>query len=303
MSIALMFVFGLFLLILGASSFSEHSAALSARFCTALPIVGATVAAAAAALPLLAITLRAAAQSHGEIAAGAALGSVVFNSCFTGGLCALLAPKENCGRGLALRGLLFFLLGVGFLAFSAVRTGELGVGLGIILLSLLAVFLLTAGKGEKTSSAAQERLELICFALLVSAAALYLGSGILVDSSLSLSSELGLEPYAAALVLIAPGTALPVLFTVLISVIKKRGGLAFGLLIGSNILNVILAVGLPAVLSPTAVGDEICRDAAAAAAAVTALSSVPIFKGRLSRPQGVVLLVMYAAYIIMKLLA
>lgn len=299
-AILLLFFLGLFMLILGGDSFAEHASALTARLRASPLIVGATVAAVGTTLPELAVSVNAAMSGAGEIATGTALGSIVCNSCLIGGLCALLRPSSDFRRKDVVKRLFFFLLASCFTALSAMKTGELGVGLGIILLSILAIYALTNRPDSLAdANTNSERPELICVGLLVGAAALYLGSGILVDNGILLAEIIGMPQKTAALTFIAAGTSLPELTMALFAVRRGRGTLAIGTLIGANILNLLLVLGLPAVIAPIAADREIYRDITAAAVAMAVLILPPAFKGKIYRWQGVILLLMYAGYITM----
>lgn len=298
-SIILLFFLGLFMLILGGNSFAEHASALAARLRVPPLIVGATIAAAGTTLPELAVSIKAAASGAGEIATGTALGSIVCNSCLIGGLCSLLRPSSDLRRKDVVKRLFFFLLAACFTALSALKTGELGVGLGIILISILAIYALTNRPDSPAdTNANSERPELICVGLLVGAAALYLGSGILIDNGILLAEVIGLPQKIVALTFIAAGTSLPELTMTLSAGRRGHGGLAIGTLIGANILNLLLVLGLPAVITSISADREIYRDITAAMVAMAALILPPAFKGKTYRWQGVVLLMMYAGYIV-----
>ncbi|MCH5187583.1 MAG: sodium:calcium antiporter [Oscillospiraceae bacterium] len=294
-----LFFLGLFMLILGGDSFAEHVSALAARLRVPPIIVGATVAAVGTTLPELSVSVKAALSGAGEITTGTAFGSIICNSCLIGGLCALLLPSSDLWRKDIVKRLFFFLLAACFIALSAAKTEELGVGLGIILLSILAIYALT-NRQDNISGANinSERPELICVGLLVGAAALYLGSGMLVDNGILLAEIIGMPPKTVALTFIAAGTSLPELTMAVFAARRGRSGLAIGTLIGANILNLLLVLGLPAVITPIAADREIYRDITSATVAMAALIMPPAFRGRTYRWQGVVLLLMYAGYIV-----
>lgn len=298
-SAALLFILGLAMIILGGNSFVGHASALARRLRVPPLVIGATVVSIGTTLPEIIVSATAAINGSGEIAVGNALGSVICNSCLIGGIGALCAPAKKLRRRDVFKRLLFFLLAACFAALSAAKTGELGVGLGIILLSLFAVYAVTSAssaKGEIGENAENERPELICVGLIISAAALYLGSGLLVDNGILIAECLGVPQKVIAVTFISLGTSLPELATTVTSVIKKQGSLGLGNLIGANILNLLLVLGLPSVIAPIAAAPEIGRDMAAAVAAMCALALPPALTGKTYRWQGAALIIMYAAY-------
>lgn len=297
-AIALLFFLGLFMIVLGGDSFVGYASSLARRLGVPPLVIGATVVSIGTTLPEVIVSTTAAVNGSSEIAIGNALGSIICNSCLIGGIGALCLPSSGLRRRDIMKRLFFFLLAACFTAFSAAKTGTLGVGLGIILLSIFAVYSLTnaAGSASHSEDSEKERPELICFGLIISAAALYIGSGLLVDNGILIAEALDIPQKVIAVTFISLGTSLPELVTTIASVIKKQGSIGLGNIIGANILNLLLVVGLPAVISPMTAGREIYRDIAAAAAAMCALVIPPALTGKTYRWQGIALLLMYAAY-------
>lgn len=296
--IIVLFFLGLLMIVLGGDAFVGYASSLAARLGVSPLIIGATVVSIGTTLPEVVVSTTAAFSGCGEIAVGNALGSIICNSCLIGGVGALCLPSSGLRRGGIVKRLFFFLLAACFTAFSVMKTGGLGVGLGIILLSLFAIYALTSaaesGNGEAPDQS--ERPELICFGLIIGAAALYIGSGLLVDNGILLAEALRVPQKVIAVTFIALGTSLPELVTTVASVIKKQGSIGFGNIIGANILNLLLVIGLPSALAPISAGREIYRDIAAAVFAMCALTLPAAIKGKTYRLQGAALLLMYAAY-------
>lgn len=298
-TVTIVFLLGLAMIVLGGDSFVGYAVVLAKKLRIPPIIIGATVVSVGTTLPEIIVSVTAAVNNSPEIAVGNALGSIVCNSCLIGGLGALLLPSAGLRRRDICKRLLFFLLAAAFTAFSASKTGALGTGLGIILLSLFAVYILTSRPDSPRESGGEEeneRPELICVGLIVGAAALYIGSSLLVDNGIIIAQALGVPEKVVALTFIALGTSLPELVTTVTAVIKKQGAIGLGNVIGANILNLLLVIGLPAVIAPMSAGREIYRDIAAAAAAMTALTLPPLFTGKTYRLQGLILLLCYVAY-------
>lgn len=298
-AVTLLFFMGLLMLVLGGDSFVCYASALAGKLRIPPLIIGATVVSAGTALPEIVVTVSAALSGCGDIAAGNAFGSTVCTACLAGGLGILALPTTGIRRRDMVKRLCFFLLGACFTALSATKTGGFGVGLGIILLSLFAIYTFTSGKDGRTaeSSCGGERPEMICVGLLVSAAALYLGSGLLIDNGILLAEVLGVPQRVMAVTFISLGTSLPELTTVISSLRRRQGSIGLGVAVGSGILNLLLALGLPAVIAPIAAPREIYRDLAAASAAMCVLILPSAVSGKTYRWQGGVLLGMYLAYI------
>ncbi len=300
-AIIFLFFLGLLMIVLGGDAFVGFASALAARLGISPLVIGATVVSIGTTLPEVVVSVTAAFGGNGEIAVGNALGSIICNSCLIGGIGALCLPSSGLKRSVIFKRLFFFLLAACFTAFSVMKTGTLGVGLGIILLSLFAIYALTsAAEGENEGCAdKKERPELICFGLILGAAALYIGSGILVDNGILLAEAMHVPQKVIAVTFIALGTSLPELTTTITSVLKKQGSIGLGNIIGANILNLLLVTGLPAALAPVSAGREIYRDLAAAVVAMCVLTLPPAIKGKTFRAQGAVLLTMYVLYTVL----
>lgn len=293
----LLFLLGLAMVTLGGDSFVGYGVSLAKKLRLPAAVVGATVVAIGTSLPEIVVAVTAASGGSTPMAAGSAMGSVLYNAALAGGLLTLLRPMKELSRRLLLRRLCFFLLAACLIAFSASKTGVLGVGLGVILLSLFAVYALTsaAQAGEAPKEAETERMELIAVGLLVGAAALYIGSGFIVDNGILLAQRLGLPERLVALTFVSFGTALPDLSAAISAIVRKQPALALGNIVGANIINLLLVIGIPAVVAPMTTEPAIYRDITVASAAMLALLLPPVFTGKTYRWQGAVLLVGLAA--------
>ena len=295
----LLFLLGLAMVTLGGDSFVGYGVSLAKKLRLPRAAVGATVVAVGTSLPEIVVAVTAAAGGSARIAAGSAMGSVLYNAALAGGLLALICPASGLGRRDLMKRLCFFLLAALMTALSAQKTGILGVGLGIVLLCLFAVYAVTsaAGVGAVSGEADGGRPELILVGLLVGALALYMGSGFIVDNGILLANRLGLPERLVALTFVSLGTAVPDVAAAVCAALRKQPSLALGNIIGANIINLVLVVGIPALVAPMEAEPLIFRDMAAACAAMLLLTLPPIFNGKTRRWQGVALLLLLAAYL------
>ncbi len=300
-SSVLLFLLGLMMIVLGGDSFVGYAVSLAKRLRLPPAVVGATVVSVGTTLPEIIVSVTAAVNASPQIAIGNALGSIICNSALIGGLGALLRPSKGIGRRDLLGRLCFFLLAACFISLSVSKTEGLGIGAGIILLSIFAIYALTSGGKNRSQEqeSAGERPELICVGLIVGAAALYLGSRLLVDNGALLAHALGVPQQIIALTFISLGTSLPELVTTVAAVIKKQSAMGLGNVIGANILNLVLVLGLPAVIAPLRAEPDFFRHLFAACAAMLALTVPPVFTGKTYRWQGALLLACYGAYCVM----
>ncbi len=294
----LLFILGLFMTALGGDSFVGSASGLAKKLRLPPVVIGATIVSAGTTLPEILVSTTAAVGGSPQIATGNALGSIICNSALVGGIGALMLPPKNLSRRDLAKRLLFFLAAGCFTVFSASKTGRLGTGLGIILLSLFAVYTVTSAASAAVSANDEsgERPELICVSLIVSAAALYIGSKLLIDNGIIIARALGVPQRILALTVVALGTSIPELATTISAAAKKQSALGLGNIIGANIMNLLLVIGLPCIIAPMEVGAEFFRDAGAACGAMLALMLPPLFTGKMYRWQGGLLLAAYAIW-------
>ncbi len=297
----LLFLLGLAMVALGGDSFVGYGVSLANKLRLPRAVVGATVVAVGTSLPEIVVAVTAAAGGSARIAAGSAMGSVLYNAALAGGLLALIRPASGLGRRDLMKRLCFFLLAALMTALSVQKTGALGVGLGIVLLCLFAVYAVTGAAAAQTVSGEADggRPELILVGLLVGALALYMGSGFIVDNGILLANRLGMPERLAALTFVSLGTAVPDVAAAVCAALRRQPSLALGNIVGANIIDLMLVIGIPALVAPMEAGPPLFRDMAAACAAMLLLVLPPALTGRLRRWQGAALLLLLAACLIL----
>lgn len=126
---------------------------------------------------------------------------------------------------------------------------------------------------------------------------LYFGAEALVEGASQLATQLGIRPLVIGLTVVAFGTSAPELFASLVAQLKLgAGSVAVGNVIGSNIYNLGLVLGLSALISPIAIRSVVVRREAPLCVLVTMLLMVFMWDGQLHRPESVFLLICFVAY-------
>jgi cation:H+ antiporter len=120
-----------------------------------------------------------------------------------------------------------------------------------------------------------------------------------VDSATEIARNLGVSEATIAITLVAGGTSLPELAASLVSLIKGRGGLALGNVLGSNIANILLILGASSLITPLSMGNITMLDIAVAVSApvLVLLSGLFIGDKRITRIEGIIFLLIFAGYI------
>jgi cation:H+ antiporter len=133
--------------------------------------------------------------------------------------------------------------------------------------------------------------------IVVGLAAAIFGAGLLVDGATVLASAAGVSESVIGLTVVAIGTSLPELIACVIAVLRKHADVALGNIVGSNIYNTLGILGATAVIKPIAVPAEIASVDIWVMLGVTLLLLAQLRSGwRLTRIEGGVLVVLYAAY-------
>ena len=318
-------IIGLVLLILGGEFLVRGASALARRVGISALVVGLTVVSAATSAPELAITVGAVLRDEPGLAVGNVVGSNIVNILFILGLSALILPLAVT-RGLVRFDVpLMVGMSAGLLLLSL--DGVIGAVDGLVLFSVVVahtVWTITAGRrsartpGDAADSApdssaagagggdvkppATSTTTSTAWSLLFIAAGIGLlvgGATVLVEGAVNIATSLGVSSLVVGLTVVAVGTSLPELVTSITAVRRGERDIAVGNIVGSNIFNIGVVLGLPAMISgggiPVA-GSAVALDIPVMLAAAAALLPV-IFTGFVvARWEGAVFFGLYLAY-------
>ena len=169
----------------------------------------------------------------------------------------------------------------------------------IILYTYVNIRGASGASSDKSQSAGKTSFIKPLIILVISALALFVGAKLLVDNGQIIARELGVPERVIAITFIALGTSLPELVTAITSLIKGHGSVSLGNIMGANILNLVLVMGIPSAIcgvTPSIVSVTFDLPMAMAAMAVM---TIPILITRRSwRLQGFLLMAGYFAYCI-----
>lgn len=307
-----LFLAGFGPLIKGADWLVEGGSALAARFKVPPLVIGLTIVAFGTSAPELVVNVFAATGGNTDLALGNIVGSNLFNILTILGLSALVrpivAPASTAWVEIPL--VLVAALAVGFLGldtvFSGASTGQslLSRGDGLILLLFFSLFLgytvflaLRGDQNEAVSIQNWSRLKASVF-VLVGLFLLVVGGKMIVESAVVLARGWGLSERVIGLTVVSIGTSLPELATSLVAARKGNSAIALGNIVGSNLFNTFLVLGLTAVVAPIPVSTSSIPDLALnAATSLLLLGFVWGSKKRqISRIKGSIFVVLYGVY-------
>jgi len=311
----ILFVIGLVLLLGGADVLIRGATAIARRLGISPLLVGLTIVSLGTSAPEVAVSVTSAYHGEADMALGNVLGSNIFNILAILGASALVAPL------LVQRQLIRFDVPVMILAAIATLLlaldGNLDVVDGLILLSALLIYtLLLVRIARNTADSPPEmpddspgwsqRLSVQVAMIVAGLGLLVLGSNWLVDGAIIFARLLGVSELVIGLTIIAIGTSLPELATSIIAVAKGERDIAVGNAIGSNILNLLLVLGLTAVVSPSGipvVDEAIHFDIPVMVAVCFACLPSFITGSKISRWEGGFFVGYYIAYTLFLLLS
>ncbi len=316
----LLFAVGVVLLIKGGDWFVDSAVGIAKRFRVPEIIIGATVVSIGTTLPEVMVSVTAALNNNGAIAYGNAIGSIICNTSLIAALTIAIRPAPVNKKAIVTP-VLFFFVSAAIYMVAAYVFGRFDRWLGIVMLLVFAVYMaMTIYKGFKNPEEAhaeeeeeEKKSSLLkdVIVLIASAALIAVGADMLEGSSVSLATMAGIPTEVVGVTVVALCTSLPELVTAVTALLKGHGALSLGNIIGANIFNLVLVSGAAVTLSPFVVpeGSKLFGFNASQLieiplmVAVMALMTLPaIFKGKLRRWQGVTLLGIYAAFVVLQVL-
>ena len=252
---------GLVLLALGAEGLVRGSSSIALRLGVTPRVIGLTIVAFGTGSPEMVVSLQAALRGNSDMALGNILGSNIANIALILGLAALARPLRV--RSVLLLRETPVMIGATLLLVLLLRDGSLGRLDGAILvagaLSYLVGIYLAARRNREAVVAEEYAHELpappssmLRSTLLVAGgfAGLLLGAHVLVSGAIVIALAFGMSQFVIGLTVIAIGTSLPELATSVVAAIRNDADVAFGNVLGSNILNILLILGTVALIQP-----------------------------------------------------
>ena len=307
----LLFIVGLLFLIKGGDWFVDGASALPRRFHLPELLIGATVVSIGTTLPEVMVSTMSALSGHGEIAYGNAIGSVICNAALIAAITIAVRPGKVDPKTLKTP-VAFFFAAAAIYCAAAYVFGRFTRVMGIIMLAMFVAYMVVNVLQMKNTPAeahedAEEEMPLAktLVLLVLGAVLIALGANLLVDNGTLIAQTLGVPESVIALTFVALGTSLPELVTAITSLAKGHGALSLGNVIGANVFNLVLVSGVSVTLAPFSIPQNstiagmnasLVMDIPVMFAVMLLLTLPALIKGKLSRPQGIALLCIYAAF-------
>ncbi|MGM0569054.1 MAG: calcium/sodium antiporter [Elusimicrobiota bacterium] len=300
-NIILLLISGILLLWLGAESFVKGGK-YAASFGISPLILGITFGAVATSLPEFAVSWIAAFKGSPQIAVGNASGSIIANTGLALGLGSLIFPLKINEEAIKYDFLFLMISSLLFLIFSAdLHMGRLE-GVVFLVFFLLYMFHLFKRRMDFSIKASNKNnttgITSSVFFLLVGAGLIIAGGRMVVSGASAFSDMLGISEVFIGLSITALCTSLPEIALVVAGALRKSHGISLGTIIGSNIYNILLALGGALLISPVEISRrEMLFQAPAVIIFTIILFPIMLSSRKINRGEGAFLLLCYAGYI------
>ena len=307
----ILLIVGIALLIKGADFFVSGASEIAKALKIPPLVIGLTLVSMGTSMPEASVSVIGAINGMNDMSVGNVVGSNLFNVFVILGVCALIRPlalsRSNIRRdipfGFVASLLLFLFASDRLLHLGTVdridRTD--GIVMLVLYIGLLWFTVKTAGRSVASEHSAKpaKALWLTLVFIVVGLAGLVGGGELFLHHATVIARKLGVSESVIAITLVAGGTSLPELASSVVSVVKGKAGLALGNVLGSNIANILLILGVSATIRPLTMGGITTLDVS-----MVVLSSLLLFltaftfrRKTVDRWEGAIFLAIYAAYI------
>ncbi|MDD6034583.1 MAG: calcium/sodium antiporter [Lachnospiraceae bacterium] len=310
----LLFAVGVLFVIKGGDFFVDAASWMAEVSGIPKLIVGATVVSIATTLPEMLVSVMAASQGKVDMAVGNAVGSVTANVGLIMAISLVCMPGIIKRSDYLMKGILMCLaalliVGCGFF-------GKVNIAFSVILILVFIVFcvenvgsakktMAREGKEEKDPSLKQKKVVITnIIKFVIGTIGIVWGADLLVDNGSELARVFGVSERIIGVTLVAVGTSLPELITTVTAIVKKQSALSVGNILGANIIDMTLIMPLSALVSGKALplAESAARIDLPVCLLVCLVAVVPtMIKSKFSRWQGALLLLIYAAYLVVTL--
>lgn len=307
-----MLVLSLVLLVVGANWLVDGSAAIARRYHISEYIIGATIVGMGTSTPELVVSVISGIKGCSDIAIGNVVGSNIFNVFLILGITALMMPirytRDNIRRDIPIN-IGVSVIVIALCVLNMVCCGEYGLSRvsGLLLLCLFALYLWMTLRGGRDQQGEEEaaapagcyRYTSVCVVfIVVGLAGLVYGGNMFVDAASAIAREWGVSEAVIGLTIVAGGTSLPELVSSVIAVTKRKGQMALGNIVGSNIFNLLLILGAASTICPLTMGGITFVDwgMMLLSSLVLLMASSTFKKRELDRKDALIFLLIYAGY-------
>lgn len=303
MLVALYFIAGLVLLYYGADYLVKGGANIALKLKVSPLVIGLTLVAYGTSAPELVVSVDAALKGFGDVSMGNIVGSNICNIALILGLSAVISPLRVNPKLLKFDIWIMIISALILLVFYAISDGVNRWEAALLLLGSISYTVWSFYASRKEEKNEQQELSgancgiwLSVFMVAGGLAALIGGAKLFVNSAVALAEWCGVAEAVIGLTVVAVGTSLPELATSVVAAIKKEQDIAIGNVIGSNIFNILAILGVAPLISP--IKTQGISNVDMILMLGVSILLYPLLKSglKISRKEGILLLLIYIAY-------
>lgn len=305
---------GFVFLVKGADFFVDGASSIAKYFKISTLVIGLTVVAFGTSLPEAAVSITSAIQNVDDVSLGNVIGSNLFNLLLILGVSALVFPV-SVSKQIVKRDLPYSILGpillIGMIYFFHESNNQALIRLeGIILLLFFSLYMFITMRGalkqpnletyeqDESSTIAMSKSKAWVLTL-IGLVGIVLGGIMVTNGAKTIALYFGMSEWLVGLTVVSLGTSLPELVTSVVAALKKENDIAVGNVVGSNIFNIFLVLGISAAISPISLTSQVVFDILFLIIGSLALLGLIVFrKGKLGRMEGALLTLMYVGYFV-----
>lgn len=293
---------GFVMLVKGSDWFVDGASSIATKFGIPQLVIGLTIVAMGTSAPEAAVSITAAFHGNADITIGNIVGSNILNILIILGICGLISPMvvQKSSILVDIPVTIAITLVLLWLGWDGTISRVDGIILQLLFFAYLAYLFISMKKNKNASDSCEVPKEMpvvksLIF-LVVGLVVIVLGSRFAVDAASAIARILGLSERFIGLTIVALGTSLPELFTSAMAALKKNSDIAIGNIVGSNIFNILMVVGLSGLIVPVPFVADFRFDTIVAVYAAVLLLVLALPKRKLFRLSGLLMLISYAVY-------
>ncbi len=308
-------ILGFALLIKGADFLVDGASAIAKKFHIPEIIIGLTIVSIGTSMPELFVSTASALEGYSDMAMGNVIGSNVCNLLLILGLSTVIRPIKFQRETRLIEIPMCLVFTIIFMVMCNTAEG-ISRAEALILIALFVGFIiytiLMGMKGEKFDSKGKTQTEEIkteenipllknIIFIILGIIGLKFGGDLTVDNAVEIANEFAISEKIISLTILAIGTSLPELVTSVTAAIKGNSDIAIGNIIGSNIFNMLLIIGISAFINPIIYNKTYNIESAVLVSGIMLLALFPKIppKNEMNRPNGIIYLITYAFYMFM----
>lgn len=300
----LLLLAGIVVVLKGADWLTAGAVAMAERMGVPQIVIGLTIVAMGTSMPEFFVSLMSAINGTPDLAVGNIVGSNIFNALLIVGCAAMVAPIAV--QPATVKKDIPVAVFASVLLMGMALDGHISRMDAAVLFAAFLAYMWITLRGARQGGAVEEegggpgRMSVgrAVFLVVVGLLSLVLGSNVFVDNASALAHAMGISDAVIGLTIVAGGTSLPELATSVVAARKGNSGIAIGNVLGSNVFNILMILGVTGLVAPMAISGITAVDLTVMVVSMVLLWLFSFTKYRIERWEGVVLAVCFVGYMV-----